>query len=138
MSHEILPLSGCSEKYAELCALSTTGELSAEESANLAEHIAKCARCATLLGEYTSLAHVGMAKLVSEMAPGGESLYPFRERKAEHRLTAALEAAQSDEELGPRTPSHASFSESPKRVNRRLIFAGAIAASFLFCVSGAF
>jgi anti-sigma-K factor RskA len=92
MSSDISFQQGCSERYAELCALSTTGELSAGEVADLNKHLAGCGPCAELLKEYTSLAQVGMAKLASELEPETQPSYPFRRKKAEHRLLRALQA----------------------------------------------
>ena len=68
MNNDMEDTNGCSEEFAELCALSTSGELSAEEVAALDEHVTGCASCAALLREYTSLAHVAMAKLAAETA----------------------------------------------------------------------
>lgn len=95
MSNEMLHACGCGEKYALLCARSTSCDLSAEETADLDKHIAVCHACARLLGEYTSLARVGMAALASELAPDRESSSPFRERSAELRLKEAVQSARS-------------------------------------------
>jgi hypothetical protein len=84
---------GCSEKYAELCALSTTGELTWEESSALQDHVAICPMCSTLLREYTSLAHAGMAKLAPELEQEEQDTAFYREKKAGQRLIAALHAA---------------------------------------------
>jgi anti-sigma-K factor RskA len=88
---------GCSEKYEELCAVSTTGELSAEEWADLGEHVAACGPCSELLHEYTNLAQIGMAKLGPIPQPDEETSHRFAERSGEIRLTAALHAKPSDQ-----------------------------------------
>jgi anti-sigma factor ChrR (cupin superfamily) len=56
----------CSEEFAELCALSTTGSLTAEERVLLEKHIAVCDQCRALVADYESLASDGMAKLAAE------------------------------------------------------------------------
>jgi hypothetical protein len=67
--NEILHPNGCSEKYAELCALSTSGDLSREEWRELSEHLAVCTDCARLEEEYRNLAEVAMARLAAEVGP---------------------------------------------------------------------
>jgi hypothetical protein len=57
--------SGCSEKFAELCAVSMTGVLSREERSVLDRHLAYCDQCRALLSDYQSLNSDGMAKLVA-------------------------------------------------------------------------
>lgn len=129
---------GCSEEFAELCALSTSGELNAEELTELNEHVAICNSCAALLREYTSLAHVGMARLASELAAEAESLYPYHEKKAEHRLTASLHAVQPNEQPALCSSIHPPILPGYWRRNRGFIlFAGATAV-FLVCIAGAF
>jgi hypothetical protein len=137
MSKEILHPCGCSEKYAELCALSTSGDLSVEESADLDRHIAVCDACAALLGEYTSLTRVGMAALASEFAPERESPSPFRERRTEHRLKEALQVAGMNEQPESHAPRHVPIFGSYKRINRIVSFMGA-AAVLLLSVGGAY
>jgi hypothetical protein len=88
---------GCSEKYEELCAVSTTGELSPEEWTDLREHVAACSRCSELLNEYTNLAQIGMAKLGPTVQPDDEASNRFAEKRAELRLTATLHAQPLDE-----------------------------------------
>jgi hypothetical protein len=90
------------------------------------------------LREYTSLAHVGMARLASELASEGESLYPYHEKKAEHRLTASLHAAQPNEQPVVYSSIHSPILAGYWRRNRRFIlFAGATAV-FVVCIGGAF
>jgi sugar-specific transcriptional regulator TrmB len=88
---------GCSEKYEELCAVSTTGELSPEEWTDLREHLAACSRCSELLNEYTNLAEIGMAKLGPIVQPDEEASNRFAEKRAELRLTSSLRAKPSEE-----------------------------------------
>ncbi|ADV84375.1 anti-sigma factor [Terriglobus saanensis] len=124
----------CSEKYAELCAISTTGELSTEELADLNAHLAGCSQCAELLEEYTSLAHIGMAKLAPESESSGENLGSAREKAGEQRLIKAIHAMQP-----------ASLPDGASGISSRhwtgssfAAFLTAVAAVLLICVGGAF
>jgi len=94
MSNDIQYPAGCSEEFAELCALSTSGELNAQESEKLREHVAICDACATLLREYTSLAQVGMVELAAELAPEVQVTVRYSEKKAERRFVSALQSAR--------------------------------------------
>jgi DNA repair exonuclease SbcCD ATPase subunit len=51
------PRNGCHEheRYAELCALATSGELTCEESRELAEHLDGCVECQQALADYRRL-----------------------------------------------------------------------------------
>jgi anti-sigma factor RsiW len=86
--------SGCNEEFAELCALSTSGELSAEELAVLEKHVSSCASCASLLDEYTSMANMAMAKLAADREQEVDAPFAYSEAKAEERFIAALHATQ--------------------------------------------
>jgi len=59
---------GCSEEFAELCALSTSASLSSSEEDRLEAHVAVCAQCALLLNQYRTLASDGMATLAAMRA----------------------------------------------------------------------
>jgi hypothetical protein len=77
---------GCTEEFAELCALSTTGALTREECASLRKHVTTCAQCAKLLTEYQALAAEGMPKLGAELDAGArpselEANWPHEEAK---------------------------------------------------------
>ncbi len=56
---------GCTEEFAELCALSTTNSLTAEERRRLQQHVLHCRQCASLLTDYESLASKGMARVAA-------------------------------------------------------------------------
>lgn len=47
--------SGPHDEFLELCALSTSGQLTEEEQKRLAEHLAVCPECREVLGEYESV-----------------------------------------------------------------------------------
>jgi hypothetical protein len=55
------------EEFLELCAISTTGELSEDERRRLREHIATCSECRQALSEFEAVADVGAPLLSSEL-----------------------------------------------------------------------
>lgn len=136
MNNEMDFIAGCSEKFAELCALSTSGELSAEEMEVLEQHLSGCAPCRALLQEYSSLAAIGMAKLAAEHEPGAEPVPGFRDKQAEGRFVSALHAAQPA--WGSKTQSRLHPAATPKNRNsgKRLAMLAAMAACLLLCVGG--
>ena len=88
---------GCSEEFEELCALSTSNSLSANEEERLEAHVATCGQCALLLNQYRTLASAGMAKIAAMRAHEGseseEKLQNPNQLKA--RLLSALAPVQS-------------------------------------------
>src|SRR5260370_26950979 len=88
---------GCSEEFAELCALSTSRLLTVADEERLEAHVAVCAECALLLNQYRTLATAGMAKLAAMWTtdggnPGGKP------QKADHlkaKLFSALAPLQA-------------------------------------------
>lgn len=55
-------------EFLELCAISTTGELSEEERRRLQEHLAACSECRRALSEFEAVADVAVPLLSSELA----------------------------------------------------------------------
>ena len=131
---------GCSEKFAELCALSTSGELSAEELATLNEHAASCASCASLLREYAGLTHVGMAKLAANLNPDTEIEMPcgYNETKAEERFVAAFRASQPTPHSRLHSRAHQVTTAGSWRSIKHPALLIGTAAVLLVCVGGAF
>src|SRR5260221_6927314 len=56
------------DKFLELCAISTSGDLTAEEQKDLRTHVAECAECRQALKEFEATASVGMPLLHSHLA----------------------------------------------------------------------
>lgn len=56
------------EAFLELCALSTTGELSEEEQETLEKHLATCAECRQALREFEATVDLGVPALASELS----------------------------------------------------------------------
>ena len=94
--------SGCSDKFAELCAVSVTGSLSSEERSVLDHHLTSCEHCRTLLADYESLNCEGMAKLVATSdQPWEDFTYSssWNEAEAKDRLLSrASNRARGSEE----------------------------------------
>ena len=59
------------EQFLELCAVSTTGELSEDELATLEQHLAICAECRQALSEFEAAAGVGAPLLSSALVVDG-------------------------------------------------------------------
>jgi hypothetical protein len=65
------------DEFLELCALSTSGELTEEERRKLQAHLAACADCRQALKEFEAAADVGMPLLASKLGePAGEFELP--------------------------------------------------------------
>lgn len=126
----------CGEEYAELCALSVTGELTVEESAKLDAHVAACSRCAELHREYTAVACVAMAKLAP--VPREEPFLQEGRRRAERQLLAALQAAQSHKHTGLFASLDAAAPPNQSKVINLLISFVGVAAALLICIGGSF
>ncbi len=56
------------EEFLELCAISTTGELTEDEQLELREHLAVCSECRQALREFEVAADVGVPLLSAELA----------------------------------------------------------------------
>jgi hypothetical protein len=85
----------CSEEFAELCALSTTGTLSEKESKILEAHVAGCPKCKEVLADYRSLTSEGMAKIGAQMGaqlPEPEMEAGWSEAEGRNRLLDKLRA----------------------------------------------
>jgi putative zinc finger protein len=97
------------EHFLELCAISTTGELSADEQRQLQEHVATCSECRRALEEFEAVAAVGAPLLASELAESrhsendAESAEFISAHSAAHSHSAGSEAAAS--KSGPNTAS---------------------------------
>lgn len=131
---------GCNEEFAELCALSTTGELSAEELATLDEHVAGCAQCAALLREYTGLVRVGMAKLAADIDPNAAIEIPlsYHEEKAAEQFVSTFRTQQHASRLRLVPPSKQVLRSDRWRSMQRPALLATAAALLLACIGGAF
>ena len=60
------------QEFRELCALSTTGELTAEEWNRLTKHLAGCSACRKLKDEYERVAELAIPALAAQAREGSE------------------------------------------------------------------
>jgi hypothetical protein len=60
---------GAHEEFLELCAVSTSGDLSEEEQKKLRAHLAGCAECRQALTEFEAAVDVGVPLLASKLVP---------------------------------------------------------------------
>jgi hypothetical protein len=64
---------GPHDRFLELCAISTSGELTWEEQKDLQAHLAECAGCRQALKEFEAAAGIGMPLLHSDLTRGDSS-----------------------------------------------------------------
>jgi hypothetical protein len=112
------------EKYLELCAASTAGELSRDEQQTLEQHLAVCASCRRAKYEFEKT----VQKAIPALADNPASHAPEPEgdwsvEKAEAAFFKRLEARQSDGSTGPSTieppetePTGRRFTYRPARI----------------------
>src|SRR5271156_5336467 len=84
------------EKYLELCAASTAGELSGEEERTLEEHLAVCASCRQAKHKFEMTVQRAVPALADDLAPPAEqSDTPWSVEKAEAAFFKRLKADQN-------------------------------------------
>jgi anti-sigma factor RsiW len=81
------------DEFFELCALSTSGELSAEERRKLEAHLAGCAECRQAVQEFEAAVDVGVPFLASKLSPvlSVDSSEPFTSRQSKSKLAVPLD-----------------------------------------------
>ena len=123
---------GCSDKFAELCAVSVTGSLSSEERSVLDRHLTSCEQCRALLADYESLNSDGMAKLVAASDhPWEDSTYSssWNEAEAKDRLLNLASSRARGSEEGKRRLVGRPFSHfrlRPNLISNRLLATAAL------------
>lgn len=104
------------DEFLELCAASTTGELSDDEQKRLQQHLAVCASCREALRQYESIVSNVIPALAASEAPGNvpTTTGDWSEQKAEKALLDRL----AREEKGPtdRTDRRNGSSYFPHRI----------------------
>src|ERR1700733_1096449 len=117
------------EKYEELCALATSGELTPAESEMLFTHLNECAECSEMFAEYQSVATDGMDFLYAQFAVP-KAVAAFDEDGALERLRKATESPR------PSSQPVAILPAKTKRLWQDYAwFRGLVAASLLFAVA---
>ena len=81
------------DEFLELCAVSTSGELSAEEQRKLEAHLAGCAECRQALQEFEAAVDVGVPFLASKLSPvlSVDSSEPFTSRQSKAEMAVSLD-----------------------------------------------
>jgi anti-sigma factor RsiW len=81
------------DEFLELCAVSTSGELSAEEQRKLEAHLAGCAECRQALQEFEAAVDVGVPFLASKLSPvlSVDSSEPFTSRQSKSEMAVSLD-----------------------------------------------
>jgi hypothetical protein len=87
---------GTHEKFLELCALSTSGELTGEERTSLEAHLSGCPDCRQALREFEAAAEIGVPLLHEHLA-GSLSAAENSLLSQELQRTSANEAARTQE-----------------------------------------
>ena len=112
------------EKYLELCAASTAGELNAEEEQKLVEHLAVCASCRRAKHEYDSAIQKAIPALADDLSsPSEEPDAAWSIERAEAAFFKQLKTDQNTRPLaqraaeGPDTePTGRRFAYRPSRI----------------------
>jgi hypothetical protein len=83
------------DEFIELCAVSTSGELSEQERRELDAHLAGCAECRQALREFEAAVDVGMPLLASKLSPAlsPDSPESFSSHSGQSGQTASLDPA---------------------------------------------
>src|SRR6266851_1772108 len=96
---------GPHEKFMELCAAATAGELSTDERIELNAHLAECADCRSALRDYEQLTANGIPALASELASSDESQDgSWSIEDAEEKLFAKLDREHEAVPTGEASP----------------------------------
>jgi hypothetical protein len=104
------------EEFLELCAVSTSGELSEEEQKRLEDHVATCRVCLQALREFQEAANVGVPLLSSALAPSTSS----EPRLGSEQVAEATERTKAGSEA---QVEGACSDSNPKEQSRGTIFA---------------
>jgi putative zinc finger protein len=85
------------DEFLELCAVSTSGELSEQERRKLEAHLAGCAECRQALQEFEAAVDVGVPLLASKLSPvtSLDSSEAFRSPQAKLQQPSSLDGAAS-------------------------------------------
>jgi hypothetical protein len=105
------------DEFLELCAISTSGQLSEEDQRRLQEHLAVCSSCRDALQQYEAIIRHAIPAMGAEVAPQDlEALPGWSEKQAESALFERLarqEGGGRIERDGPIPPHRET---SPRRV----------------------
>jgi len=104
----LLP-SGPHDEFLELCAVSTSGQLSEEEQNRLQEHLAVCPECREALRQYESVVHDAIPAVGSDQLSGQSSRIDpgpsWSQSKAEKAFFERLAKEEGDQPSGAKRKS---------------------------------
>lgn len=116
------------DEFLELCALATTGELTAEEWARLNEHLAQCDACLLASQEFEQVVATTIPALAAESAPEegiGNLPETWSIEQAERTLMVSLNTKPSS----PKAKSGAASESVPWNLSRLLAIAAMVLAA---------
>jgi hypothetical protein len=138
--------SGPHDEFLELCAVSTSGQLSQEDQARLQEHLVVCSACRDALREYESIVNEVIPAIAadeaSELAPGpswsqAKAEKAFFERLAQEEKRERDAAEGTGDKDSARTPSRRVLPFAPESTWRHvwMLYAAGILLFFTlsFC-----
>src|SRR6267378_2183716 len=93
---------GPHDKFLELCAISTSGDLTEEEQADLQAHLAACPDCRQALKEFETAVDIGVPLLHSQLSsPDSLEMSPISTevaRATSTRVTGHIQTAHKERE----------------------------------------
>jgi hypothetical protein len=99
------------EEFLELCAVSTSGELTEEEQKKLKAHLEECAECRQALREFEAAADVGIPLLSSHLVDAlpEESSAAATEPRSRRTSAQSVEGTSKEESVVPASPEKRGF-----------------------------
>jgi hypothetical protein len=85
------------DEFLELCAISTSGELTREEEQRLKDHLSVCPSCSVAMKQFEAV----VSNTIPALAPDPESLEPDPSWSQEHAEAALFQRLTLEEQLGP-------------------------------------
>jgi len=85
------------DEFLELCAISTSGELTREEEQRLKDHLAVCSSCRRAMKQYEAV----VSKAIPSLAPEAESVESDPSWSQEEAEAALFQRLTLEEQLGP-------------------------------------
>ncbi len=113
-----LPQNGSHDEFLELCAASTSGDLTDDEQKRLEAHLAVCAPCREALRQYESIANHVIPAIAASEAPENvpTTTDDWSEEKAEKALFDRLAREEEEKDPTDRTERRNGSSYFPHRI----------------------
>jgi len=104
------------DEFLELCAISTSGQLSEKDQRRLQEHLAVCSSCRTALQQYEAIIRHAIPAMGAEETPEHlEAGGAWSEKQAESTLFARIAREEDPPEPKPDRPIQSRRQNSPRR-----------------------